>query len=140
MENNYIITVVGKQTVDGESDKIEVITEGDIRETGDKLVITYPEYPEDDPQKKTDTTVTLDGGILSIERKGEMSSHLILEQGKRHECLYQTPFGALPLTTNASRYHAALSAAGGQADVCYTLKAGSDCSSHRLTFTVTPVV
>ena len=75
MENNYIITVVGKQTVDGESDKIEVITEGDIRETGDKLVITYPEYPEDDPQKKTDTTVTLDGGILSIERKGEMSSH-----------------------------------------------------------------
>ena len=26
MENNYIITVVGKQTVDGESDKIEKVS------------------------------------------------------------------------------------------------------------------
>ena len=121
MENNYIITVVGKQTVDGESDKIEVITEGDIRETGDKLVITYPEYPEDDPQKKTDTTVTLDGGILSIERKGEMSSHLILEQGKRHECLYQTPMGQMFIGIFTNSIAADIGENGGEITAAYQL-------------------
>jgi uncharacterized beta-barrel protein YwiB (DUF1934 family) len=116
-----MITVIGKQTVDGESDKIEVITEGDIRETGDKLVITYPEYPEDDPQKKTDTTVTLDGGILSIERKGEMSSHLILEQGKRHECLYQTPMGQMFIGIFTDDIKVDLNEHGGEITAAYQL-------------------
>ena len=95
MENNYIISVIGKQTVDGESDKIEVITEGDMTIEDGKITIVYPEYPEDNPSQKNDTTITLENGVLSIDRQGEMSSHLILEQGVRHECLYHTPMGQM---------------------------------------------
>lgn len=95
MEEAYKITVVGKQTVDGEQDKIEVITEGDMTITDGKTVIVYPEYTQDTPAQRTDTTVTLENGVLSIDRQGEMSSHLILEQGVRHECLYQTPMGQM---------------------------------------------
>ena len=95
MEEKYIITVVGKQTVDGETDTIEVITAGDMVIGGDRITITYPEFTEDTPTQQTDTTVTLDKGVLSIDRQGEMSSHLILEQGVRHECLYQTPMGQM---------------------------------------------
>ena len=121
MENNYIITVVGKQTVDGESDKIEVITEGHIRETGDKLVITYPEYPEDRPELKTETTVTLENGVLSIDRQGEMSSHLILEKGKRHECLYNTPMGQMFIGIFTDSINAAISENGGEITAAYQL-------------------
>ena len=93
--DRYKITVVGEQTVDGEKDKIEVITEGDMTVTDGKIVITYPEYTQDTPAQKTDTTVTYENGVLSIDRQGEMSSHLILEQGVRHECLYNTPMGQM---------------------------------------------
>ena len=95
MEEKYIITVIGKQTVDGEQDKIEVITAGDMTIEEGKITITYPEFTSDTPAKQTDTTVTLENGVLCIDRQGEMSSHLILEQGVRHECLYQTPMGQM---------------------------------------------
>lgn len=118
MEEKYIITVIGKQTVDGESDKIEVITQGDMQMQDDRITITYPEYTEDTPAKKTDTTVTLQNGVLSIDRQGEMSSHLILEQGVRHECLYQTPMGQMfigiftdSITTNLNEHGGEITAA-----------------------------
>ena len=42
MEERYMISVVGKQTVDGESDSIEVITAGDMIIDGDKITIIIP--------------------------------------------------------------------------------------------------
>ena len=42
-EERYMITVIGEQTVDGEKDKIEVITAGDMTQTDGKVLITYPE-------------------------------------------------------------------------------------------------
>lgn len=96
MNDNYLISVVGTQTVDGESDSIEVITNGkyEVAENGD-ITITYPEFSEENPTVRTDTTVTLKGGTLTIERRGPMSSRLILEKGKRHQCLYETPMGQM---------------------------------------------
>lgn len=96
MNDNYLITVIGTQTVDGESDSIEVITSGDytIENNGDITVI-YPEFSDENPSVRTDTTVSLRGDILTIERKGPMSSRLILEKGKRHQCLYETPMGQM---------------------------------------------
>ena len=79
MKDNYIITVVGKQTVDDESDKIEVITEGELREENGKITITYPEYPEDDGE------YVFYG--WSTERDGEPAGYDIhgTEHGHDHE-------------------------------------------------------
>ena len=96
MNDNYLITVIGTQTGDGESDSIEVITSGDyIRDDNGDITVTYPEFSEENPTTRTDTTVTLRGKILTIERRGEMSSRLMLEKGKRHQCLYETPMGQM---------------------------------------------
>ncbi len=84
MDDRYMITVTGAQTVDGERDTIEVITAGDVTVEDGLITIRYPEYSRENPAQKTDTTVTYDGRILSIDRKGETASHLILEQGVRH--------------------------------------------------------
>ena len=121
MADIYKITVIGKQTVDGESDTIEVITEGDMTVTDQGVTIVYPEYPEDDPSQKTDTTVILDKGVLSIERTGEMSSHLILEQGVRHECLYQTPMGQMFIGIFTDSIHADIGEHGGEITAAYQL-------------------
>ena len=96
MNDNYLITVTGTQTVDGESDSIEVITSGDyVRDDNGDITVTYPEFSEENPTTRTDTAVTLRGKILTIERRGEMSSRLMLEKGKRHQCLYETPMGQM---------------------------------------------
>ena len=42
MEERYIITVIGKQTVDGESDKIEVFTAGDMT-IEDGMSVPHPD-------------------------------------------------------------------------------------------------
>lgn len=125
MEEKYIITVVGKQTVDGESDKIEVFTAGDMTIEGDKITITYPEYPEEKGSalsaQTTETTVTLENGVLSIDRQGEMSSHLILEKGKRHECLYQTPMGQMFIGIFTDEIKTDLNERGGEITAAYQL-------------------
>ena len=121
MEENYIITVVGKQTVDGESDKIEVFTAGDMTIEDGRITIVYPEYPEDRPDLKTETTVTLANGVLSIDRQGEMSSHLILEKGKRHECLYHTPMGQMFIGIFTDHIKTDLSEHGGEITAAYQL-------------------
>ena len=119
--DRYKITVVGEQTVDGEKDKIEVITEGDMTVTDGKIVITYPEYTQDTPAQKTDTTVTYENGVLSIDRQGEMSSHLILEQGVRHECLYNTPMGQMFIGIFTDSIKTDLDENGGTINAAYQL-------------------
>lgn len=121
MEERYKITVVGKQTVDGESDKIEVITDGDLQVENGRITIVYPEYAEDDPSKTTDTTVTLEQGILSIDRRGEMRSHLILEKGRRHECLYETPMGQMFIGIFTDDIRADVGEHGGEISASYQL-------------------
>ncbi|MBQ3264629.1 MAG: DUF1934 domain-containing protein [Ruminococcus sp.] len=121
MKHSYQITVIGKQTVDGESDQIEVITEGDLTVENGIITITYPEYSEDTPTKTSDTAIKLDKGVLSIDRQGEMSSHLILEQGKRHECLYQTPMGQMFIGIFTDKIHADIDTHGGEITAAYQL-------------------
>jgi uncharacterized beta-barrel protein YwiB (DUF1934 family) len=126
-------------TSDGETGQTDQTVDGFLRTFDDYTELSYREPSGDEGLGNTLTTVRFYRDTLELIRRGDYTCVLTIVVGIDRECLYQTPFGALPLTTNASRYHAALSASGGQADVCYTLKAGSDCSSHRLTFTVTPV-
>ncbi len=121
MSERYLITVVGTQTVDGEKDKIEVITAGDLQIQDGKILITYPEYAEGQSAAKTDTTVTLENGVLLIDRRGEMSSHLILEQGVRHECLYDTPMGQMFIGIFTDKIAAELDEHGGTIRAAYQL-------------------
>ena len=68
MDNNYIITVIGKQTVDGESDQIEVITEGDILIEDEKITIVFN-------MDTFDQTITLDQSVLGYtELVGELQT------------------------------------------------------------------
>lgn len=131
MKDNYKITVVGKQTVDGEDDRIEVITEGDMKLENGKVTITYPEYPEENPSVHTDTTVTYENGVLSIDRNGEMSSHLMLEESVRHECLYTTPMGQMFIGIFTDRITCDVDEHGGEISASYQLDFNSAAVSYN---------
>lgn len=122
MNENFLITVVGTQTVDGESDSIEVITNGEctIEENGGVTVV-YPEFSEENPTVRTETTVSLRGDTLTIERNGTMSSRLILEKGKRHQCLYDTPMGQIMIGIFTDSITARVDENGGDIRASYQL-------------------
>ena len=131
MDERYMITVVGAQTIDGETDTIEVITAGDMTIEDGRITIRYPEYTQDNPAQKTETTVTYDGDILSIDREGEMASHLILEQGARHECLYTTPMGQMFIGIFTDSIRSNLDEHGGEIKAAYQLDFNRSAVSYN---------
>lgn len=132
MNDRYIITIVGTQIVDGESDSVEVITTGEYHEDGDIKTIHYIEYGSDDPTAKTDTLVTVEGDKrVIIDRHGENSSRLELELGRRHQCAYETPMGQLMIGVFTDGISSTLSPLGGELRASYQLDFYSDVVSNN---------
>ena len=132
MENNYIISITGTQLVDGESDKIEVITTGDYILKNGHRYIKYKEYDNDDPNISIDTVVKVEGDSkVSIIRMGDRPSRLILENGVRHQCHYNTVMGELMMGVFTSRINNTLKDSGGDIIVKYQLDFFSDLVSDN---------
>ena len=53
----------------------------------------------------TDLRLTFDEKSLKVKRSGEVTTELVFESGMKHETMYRTPFGALPVTTHTSEYY-----------------------------------
>ena len=96
-KNPYMISIVGEQKVEGQDDRIEVITEGKYMMKNGHFLINYKEYDEDLPDKFLNNLVKVENETVTISRKGPLSSQLILEKGKRHQCMYQTIAGTLSI-------------------------------------------
>lgn len=132
MKDNYIISITGTQTVDGETDKIEVLTTGKYEENGSEKIIRYVEYSAEDPTLKTDTEVVVKNhSLLTITRKGELSSQLVLEKGRRHQCHYRTPVGDMMIGVFTSSMSDTLSPLGGELKASYTLDFFGDAVSEN---------
>ena len=78
-----MISIVGEQNVEGQDDRIEVITEGKYMMKNGHFLINYKEYDEDLPDKFFNNLVKVENETVTISRKGPLSSQLILEKGKK---------------------------------------------------------
>ena len=76
----YMISILGEQILDDESDKIEVLTEGNFLMKKDHCYIGYKEYDEDAPQSFYDNLIKVQDNTVTITRKGPMRSQLMLEK------------------------------------------------------------
>ena len=92
-QDKYMISIVGEQNLDGETDKIEVMTSGKFMRKRDHFYIGYKEFSEENPAEYYDNLIKVEENIVTISRKGQMQTRLILEKGKRHQCIYQTVAG-----------------------------------------------
>ena len=96
MENQdkYMISIIGEQSLDGETDKIEVITTGKFMRKRDHYYIGYKEYSEENPAEYYDNLIKVEKNMVTINRKGQNQTRLILAKDRRHQCGYQTIAGA----------------------------------------------
>lgn len=136
-KENYLISILGEQRLDGETDKIEVITAGNFMKKKDHFYIGYKEYDEDNPEVYYNNLIKVEPNMVTINRKGPMQSQLMLEKGRRHQCMYQTIAGSLSIGVFTKTLNNNLGAKGGTLEVSYTLDFNTDLvSENRFYITV----
>ncbi len=132
LKEDYNIHIVGRQSYDEESGlepgEITLRTTGTYTERGGARFIAYKEYDEEDPKIAYTSVLKLEPGKLTMTRSGS-DTRLILEEGKRHLCLYDTGFGTLSVGVFTSLLETHLSKRGGRVNVKYTLDIDSNLSS-----------
>ena len=133
MQENYVISIVGRQKVDGETGEIEVTTLGNYVRKGANRYIVYKEYDAEQPSLAPRTSILkFEGGHkMTLIRGGGDNTRLILENGKRHLCQYDTGFGSMTVGVFTESLHSKLTDEGGSVDISYTLDVNSNLSSFN---------
>ena len=133
----YLISILGEQKLDGETDKVEVLTAGNFIKKKDHFYIGYKEYDEDNPDTFYNNLIKVEGDTVTINRKGPMRSQLMLQKGRRHHCIYQTIAGDLNIGVFTKTLNNNLTEKGGSLEVSYTLDFNTDLvSENRFLITV----
>lgn len=130
-KEKYMISIIGEQKLDGETDRIEVLTAGNYMMKKDHFYIGYKEYDENNPAEYSDNLIKVEQNMVTITRKGPMRSQLMLEKGKRHQCVYQTVAGDLMIGVFTKTLKNGLNEKGGTLEVSYTLDFNTDLVSEN---------
>ena len=130
MDENYIISILGRQIVDGEENEVSVTTLGSYVKRNHKRFIVYKEYDSQRSCKPITSILKVEGNDkVILTKKGAQTSRLILESNKRHICHYDTGFGALMIGIFTNKINCDLSDDGGQLDIVYSLDINSTLTS-----------
>lgn len=142
LKEDYHIDIIGRQFYAEEAGiepgEIVLRTTGTYTQRGGARFIAYKEYDEENPQVSHTSILKLEPGKLTMMRGGT-ATRLILEEGKRHLCLYDTGYGTLSVGVFTSALRSSLDKQGGRLSVAYTLDVDSHLSScHEIEVEVKP--
>lgn len=99
---SVLLSVMGWTREDDEpADSIRLLTTGALSGGPRAWRINYTETQPDN--ESSDVTLTLDGGVVTMERNGSFSSSMVFEQGRRFEGSYRTPYGDLAMGVYPTR-------------------------------------
>ena len=79
----------------------------------------------------TTTVQVANESLVTILRTGTANSNLTLELGKKHFCLYQTPFGAMTIGVQAKRLLCELEENSGVVEMEYTVDMNANFLSEN---------
>ena len=130
MQENYLISIIGRQNVDGELGEVRVTTVGDYIKKNGKQYIVYKEYDENQTRPRT-SILKVEKDKMTMIRGDDDRTRLILENGKRHLCQYDTGYGNMMIGIFTSQLHSNLTDEGGKLEVRYTLDINSNLSSSN---------
>ena len=86
MQENYLISILGRQQVDVETGEVQVTTLGSYVKKGKNRYITYKEYDSEVNGKPVTSVLKVEGNDKVTLMRGAGSTRLVLENGKRHLC------------------------------------------------------
>lgn len=123
METNAWITLLGKQTVDGEDDNFELTTAGKYVKQGGKYYVSY-EGSEITGYDKTTTTLKIKDNNVSMIRfgGGGGASQMVFEPNKQYTGIYQTPHGSLSIDVYTNHMRVDVDDNGGEVELDYFIQ------------------
>ena len=141
LKDDYDINIIGRQDYEDfpeGSGEITLNTTGSYTYRGGARFIAYKEYDEENPKVSYTSVLKVEPGKVTMMRSGS-ATRLILEQGKRHLCLYDTGYGTMTVGVFTSSMHSSLGEHGGRIDIQYTLDIDSNLSSsNEITVEIKP--
>ncbi len=117
-----LIKIKGTQTVDGESDVIELTTVGKMDVVGNKTYLRY----DDSTSAGVDGVACMvkydskDDSVI-MQRSGTLNSRMYIKKGQRHICHYETGQGVLTMGIFGENVSANFSSDGGSLSMSYTI-------------------
>ena len=141
LKDDYDINIIGRLDYadfpEG-SGEITLNTTGSYTRRGGARFIAYKEYDEENPKVSCTSVLEVESGKVTMMRSGS-ATRLILEQGKRHLCLYDTGYGTMTVGVFTSSLSSSLGEQGGRIDIQYTLDIDSNLSSsNEITVEIKP--
>ena len=131
MKHEALISIKSKFSTNAGNDTVEMSTLGSFTKMKNVYYITYKDMQESGEEEVT-TTLKVEGNKrVTMTKRGSNKSHLILEQGQRHLCKYDTGFGDVLVGIFAERIQSDMSSDGVKLDLKYTLDVNSDLASHN---------
>ena len=130
LREDYVINITGRQFYEEDSGEVTLSTTGTYTVKDKASFIAYKEYDEDDPRVSHTAVLKVEPGKVTMMRGGS-ATRLILEEGRRHLCMYDTGFGPLTLGVFTSERSTELGRDGGYMVIKYTLDVDSNLSSQN---------
>lgn len=124
------IFIKSRAQTNDDCDESEFFTEGTYEKTDSGFIIRYNESAEIGYENSS-VSVTAAPSVIIVERTGAVSSVLYIELGKKHHCIYGTPYGDFTVGTNAYEIDFGLTENGGTLFFKYSIDINSDFISEN---------
>ncbi len=119
------------QTVDDESNELELITEGTLEGKDGKYIIKYKDSEATGYEDSATSIEVESSSLASINRTGKSNSNLVIESGKKHHCHYETPYGDMMVGIYTHKIQNDLNDSGGYLYMRYTIDINSSYISDN---------
>ena len=133
----------GQNTVEEEDikvDRVEFVTEAKLTREGDRLFFDYNDREIFEGIDDAHSTLIFDighRGLVTLLRSGNIRAALVFEQGKRHICVYRTPFAPFEICIHTVSVRNRLTEKGGTLSLEYYTEIHGVRAEHtKLKFTV----
>ncbi len=129
---DVIISIKGTQNNPGNGESvIELVTDGVFSFEKGKASFSYMES-ELTGLDGTKTTFDISPMSVVMTREGTLNTQMIFEEGKKHNFIYDTPFGSTTMGVNTSRVSIDLNEHGGSMEIDYLVDVQQSVIGHNM--------
>ena len=129
---DVIISITGKQNdPTGEDNIIELETDGVFAYENGEGMLSYMES-ELTGLDGTKTSFAIGPMGVVMTREGSLNSRMVFEKGKKHNFLYETPFGSATMGVNTTNISVSFDEHGGDMEIDYVVDFQHSVVGHNM--------
>ena len=134
MKKDVLIEVKGVYRQDGDEDSVELFTTGSYYKRNGHYYIAYDESEVTGFEGSRTVLKVEESGRVTLTRSGRTRSQLIIEQGVRHQCHYDTGYGSMTIGICGDRVDSGLTDEGGRLEFAYSLDVNTLLASENAVY------